>query len=151
MYKRILVAIDGSDAATRGLKEAVALAAALQSELQVLHLTNDIAVMVELAGYVDFEAIRESSRQRGNALLDAAQTLAKASGVVCATVLRELTGGPVADAIVREAAEAACDLVVLGTHGRRGWRRAVLGSDAENVLRICPVPVLLVRDPSSLS
>lgn len=151
MYKRILVAIDGSDAATRGLKEAVALAAALKSELQVLHVTNDVVIMVELAGYIDYESIRDSTRQHGQELLDNAQALAKASGVSCATVMRELTGGPVADAIVREAAEAGCDLVVLGTHGRRGWRRAVLGSDAENVLRICPVPVLLVRDPSVLT
>lgn len=149
MYQRILVAIDGSEAATRGLKEAVALAAALKAELRVLHVTNDFAVMVELAGYVDYEAIRESTLKRGKGLLDEAQALAAGSGVTAVTVLRELSGGPVADAIVHEAATAGCDLLVLGTHGRRGWRRAVLGSDAENVLRICPLPVLLVRDPAA--
>ena len=56
-----------------------------------------------------------------------------------------------ADAILQEAKSAGCDLIVIGTHGRRGFRRALLGSDAESVLRESPVPVLLVRAPSARS
>ena len=61
------------------------------------------------------------------------------------TQLRELKGGRVADAILQEAKSTSCDLIVIGTHGRRGFSRVLLGSDAENVLRESPVPVLLVR------
>jgi nucleotide-binding universal stress UspA family protein len=60
-------------------------------------------------------------------------------------VAREIVGGPAADVIVREAKKQRADLIVLGTHGRRGMRRLVLGSDAEQVVRMSPVPVLLVR------
>ena len=67
------------------------------------------------------------------------------------TLLHELKGGRVADAILQEAKSAGCDLIVIGTHGRRGFRRALLGSDAESVLRESPVPVLLVRAPSAVS
>ncbi len=57
--------------------------------------------------------------------------------------------GRVAEAIVDEARESGCDLIVIGTHGRRGIGRALLGSDAENVLRHATVPVLLVRERAS--
>jgi nucleotide-binding universal stress UspA family protein len=59
--------------------------------------------------------------------------------------MRETIGGPAADTIVREARKQGADLIVLGTHGRRGVRRLVLGSDAEQVVRTSRVPVLLVR------
>jgi nucleotide-binding universal stress UspA family protein len=59
--------------------------------------------------------------------------------------LHDVGGGRVADAIVEEARRSRCDLIVIGTHGRRGVSRAMLGSDAENVVRSSPVPVLLVR------
>jgi nucleotide-binding universal stress UspA family protein len=61
------------------------------------------------------------------------------------TVLVETLAGPAADAIVAEAKKWKADLIVMGTHGRRGVRRLVMGSDAEQVLRETPVPVLLVR------
>jgi nucleotide-binding universal stress UspA family protein len=61
------------------------------------------------------------------------------------TLMRETLGGPAAYTIVRDARRQRADLIVLGTHGRRGLRRLVLGSDAEAVVRTSPVPVLLVR------
>ena len=66
-------------------------------------------------------------------------------GLKPTTVMRETIGGPAADVIVREARKQRADLIVMGTHGRRGVRRMVLGSDAEQVVRASPVPVLLVR------
>jgi len=60
-------------------------------------------------------------------------------------VLRETAGGAAADVIVAEAKKLEAELIVLGTHGRRGMRRLVLGSDSEQVVRTSPVPVLLVR------
>ena len=70
---------------------------------------------------------------------------ADAAGVRATTVLREMLSGPAAYPIVREARKQGADLIVMGTHGRRGVRRPVLGSDAEQVVRTASVPVLLVR------
>jgi nucleotide-binding universal stress UspA family protein len=71
--------------------------------------------------------------------------MAERAGIKPTLAMRETIGGPAADAIVREARKQGADLIVLGTHGRRGVRRLVLGSDAEQVVRTSRVPVLLVR------
>ena len=147
MYKRILVPIDGSDAGHRGLKEAIALATDQKSTLCLLHVTSDFAIMLEMANTIDFEKVREDLRQHGRNLLEDAKALASGPVVQVETQLRDLKSGRVADAIVSEASSAKCDLIVIGTHGRRGFSRALLGSDAERVLRESPVPVLLVPAP----
>lgn len=145
MYKRILVPIDGSDTARRGLKEAIALATQLKATLRLLHVTSDFPVMLEMSNTLNFDKYREGMHQYGREQLDNAKTLAQGLGLEVETQMRDLKGGRVADAIVDEATSAGCDLIVIGTHGRRGFNRALLGSDAESVLRASPVPVLLVR------
>jgi nucleotide-binding universal stress UspA family protein len=145
MYKRILVPIDGSDTAERGLDEAIALARELKATIRVLNLTSDFVLMVEMSTAIDYEKFREGLNQFGQRLLAKASDKAKAQGVATETSLHDLGGGRVADAIVEEARKSRCDLIVIGTHGRRGVSRAMLGSDAENVVRNSPVPVLLVR------
>ena len=145
MYKRILVPIDGSDTGRRGLKEAITLAAEQKATLCLLHVTSDYPVMAEVASMVDMEKYRDRLHQYGRGLLEEAKTLAESVGLGVETQLRELKGGRVADAILQEAKSTSCDLIVIGTHGRRGFSRVLLGSDAENVLRESPVPVLLVR------
>ena len=145
MYRRILVPIDGSDTGRRGLKEAITLAAEQKATLCLLHVTSDYPVMAEVASVVDMEKYRDRLHQYGRDLLEEAKTLAESVGLGVETQLRELKGGRVADAILQEAKSTSCDLIVIGTHGRRGFSRVLLGSDAENVLRESPVPVLLVR------
>jgi nucleotide-binding universal stress UspA family protein len=103
--------------------------------------------MVEMANVADADKVRKSLFECGEAMLQEAKALAKSLGVETETQLCELGGGRVAEAIVQEARDAGCDLIVIGTHGRRGLSRALLGSDAERVLRQSPVPVLLVREP----
>ena len=148
MYKRILVPIDGSDTARRGLKEAIALATEQKATLRLLYVTSDFPVMLEMSSTLNFDQYREGLHQYGREQLDNAKTLAQGLGLEVETQLRDLKGGRVADAIVDEATSAGCDLIVIGTHGRRGLNRALLGSDAESVLRASPVPVLLVRAPA---
>ncbi|MCM2252789.1 MAG: universal stress protein, partial [Ramlibacter sp.] len=63
----------------------------------------------------------------------------------CETLLREVTGKRIADVIIEQAQQHSCDLIVMGTHGRKGFSRLTLGSAAEGVVRSSPVPVLLVR------
>jgi nucleotide-binding universal stress UspA family protein len=77
-------------------------------------------------------------------MLQEAKAVAQRLDVETETQLRELAGGRAADAIVQDASDAGCDVIVIGTHGRRGLSRALLGSDAERVLRQSPVPVLHV-------
>ncbi len=151
MYKRILVPIDGSDTGKRGLKEAIALAADQKATLYVLHVTSDFPIMLEMANTINFDQYREGLHQVGRQMLDEAKVLAQAAGVEAETQIRDLKGGRVAEAIVQEAKSSRCDLIVIGTHGRRGFRRALLGSDAEAVLRDAPAPVLLVRASEAAS
>ena len=148
MYKRILVPIDGSDTAARGLAEAITLARDLKATLRLLNLTSDFVLMVEMSRAIDHDKFREGLNQFGRRLLAEASEQAKAQGVTAETSLHDVRGGSVADAIVEEARLSRCDLIVIGTHGRRGVSRAMLGSDAENVARSSPVPVLLVRAPA---
>ncbi len=145
MYKHILVPIDGSETSRRGLHEAITLATTLKAKLRLMHVISDYAVMVEMASAIDFDKFRSGLHQYGLDLLDKTAAEARAAGVEVSTELRDPKNGRVADAIVQEASDAHCDLIVIGTHGRRGFDRALMGSDAERVLRRSPVPVLLVR------
>ena len=78
-------------------------------------------------------------------MLQRARTLASDSGIAVDTVLFDGLGGRLCDRVAEQAKDWRADLIVLGTHGRRGVSRVLLGSDAEQVLRTAPVPVLLVR------
>ena len=144
-YRKILVAVDGSSAATRGLREAVRLAKAQGAQLCILQVVNEFDAygVMEGAGLgADLPAIL---RDQGRRILAKAKSVAESHAVRTTSVMRQVAGGPVADVIVREARKLGADLIVLGTHGRRGLRRIVLGSDAEQVVRTARVPVLLVR------
>jgi nucleotide-binding universal stress UspA family protein len=85
--------------------------------------------------------------ERGAALLAQARQRVADAGVAVETEMVDTRGQRVADAIVDAATRANADLVVMGTHGRRGLNRLALGSDAELVVRQSGVPVLLVRHP----
>ena len=93
MYKRILVPIDGSDTAARGLAEALALARELKSTIRLLNLTSDFALMVEMSGAFDVEKYRLGLNQFGQRLLANASKLAKEHGVTAETSLHDLRGG----------------------------------------------------------
>lgn len=145
-YRTILVAVDGSGAAARGLREAVRLAKAEDARLCILHVVNVFDAYVGMEGTGFATDLLGPLREAGRRILAKAQALAERHEVKAKTVLRQVTGGPPADAIVREARKQRADLIVVGTHGRRGLRRLVLGSDAEQVVRTASVPVLLVRE-----
>lgn len=144
-YRKILVAVDGSPAAEKGLREAIRVAEAGGGALVILHVVN------EFYGYYTMESaglgadVHERLRQKGRAILEKARALAARRRLEPKLVMRQIEGGPVAPAIVQEAKKQRADLIVLGTHGRRGMTRLVMGSDAEEVLRSSAVPVLLVR------
>jgi nucleotide-binding universal stress UspA family protein len=143
-YKRILAAVDGSKASNKGLREALRLAKREGARLFLLNVVNDFYAFAAVEGPAPVDLV-PLLREGGKRILARAEAAARKAGVKPAVLMREIVGGPAADAIVREAKKQRADLIVLGTHGRRGVRRLVLGSDAEQVVRTSPVPVLLVR------
>jgi nucleotide-binding universal stress UspA family protein len=146
MYKRILVAVDGSPTSLRGLDEAVRFAKATRGRLLLVHVVNELIVDPNFAPSVYYESIILSLQAAGQQVLEQASSAVRKAEVPCEQKLVETLGARVADELVREAREWKADLIVLGTHGRRGLKRLAMGSDAELVLRMSPVPVLLVRD-----
>jgi nucleotide-binding universal stress UspA family protein len=151
MFKRILVAVDGSPASNAGLKSAATLAADQHAMLLALHVVDDSPMAVTFDGsylpadYVD--NFYETLRENGPKILAKADAVAQGSNVDLKPVLVEARGRTVADAIVQQAHKLRADVIVVGTHGRRGLRRVLMGSDAEAVVREAHVPVLLVRAP----
>ncbi|QDL36500.1 universal stress protein [Rhodoferax sediminis] len=148
MYQHILVPIDGSKTAEQGLREAIRLAVDQKARLRLLYVLDDFSMLVELSSVTSFDASLQKLRDYGQQLLSGAQKLASESGVQASPVLREIIEGRIANTVVDEARTSACDLIVMGTHGRRGFSRMALGSDADLVVRMSPVPVLLVRQNS---
>jgi nucleotide-binding universal stress UspA family protein len=146
-YRRILVPIDGSDTAERGLQEALGLAKAFDSSLVLLSVVEYYPVMMEMATATTWEQISTDLRSHHERVLERAHDAAKAAGVASETHLEDAAAARVCDVIIDQAREHECDLIVMGTHGRRGLEHALVGSDAERVIRQAPCAVLLVRAP----
>jgi len=151
MYSKILVAVDGSDTSLHALKHAIELARNLSATLRIVHVVdmNWLPLAPELA--IDIEAISAVRRSAGQKILADARETAQKAGLDAEALLVE-TETPtqhVAEAIVKEATRWPADLVLLGTHGRRGFQRMLLGSVAEGMARRSPVPVLLVPSLTS--
>lgn len=145
MYQRILVPIDGSPTADRGLQEAIKLASGQDTRLLFLYVVDDYTMLIETTSATSYDEMLRGLRQYGLETLAKAKASAEAAKVHCETLLREVTGKRIADVIVEQVAQHNCDLIVMGTHGRRGFSRLALGSAAEGVARSSTVPVLLVR------
>lgn len=150
MYERILVPVDGSVTSERGLDEALGLAAKLGSAVRLIHVVDDASLVMNAGGLAtNVGELLIALANAGEEILAAGRERAKERKLSVETVLRHCSAGRVSDVIVKEAAQWPADLIVLGTHGRRGAGRLLLGSDAEQVLRVAPVPVLLVRHQPS--
>ena len=148
MAKRILVPVDGSATSRRGLREAVRLAKAQRAKLFILNVVDVAPLFVAAEAAAMFDSgVLETLRAGGRKVLARAAVEANKSAVAAKTVLADNLAGRVADVIVRQARKLRADLIVIGTHGRRGLSRMVMGSDAELVVRYSTVPVLLVRGP----
>lgn len=130
----------------RGLHEAIRLAKATGARLLLLHVLNTLILETEIASTAYYQALAEEIRGSGLKILDHAAMVARDAGVSFESQMVEKIGAHVWKEIVAQASDTGAELIVLGTHGRRGLKRLILGSDAELVLRHAPVPVLMVRD-----
>jgi len=148
MYQRILVPVDGSHTSSLGLQEAIRIAIDQRARLRIVHVIDELVVAQNFDGYfANTGDLLESLRDAGKKALQNALALASKRGLKAESALFESLGGRISEIIVKEAKKWRADLIVMGTHGRRGVTRMVLGSDAEAILRVTPVPVLLVRSP----
>jgi len=145
MYRRILVPVDGSKTAARGLGEAIRLAKNQRARLRLVHVVDKMAIVGVVEAGMDPKPVLARLARSGRALLERSQRTAKKLGVDAEMAFYKPVTKRVADSILREAKKWRADLIVMGTHGRRGVPRLVLGSDAEQVVRLAEVPVLLVR------
>lgn len=145
MYKSILVAIDGSQTSEVALNEAIQFARAAGSRLRIVNVVDEVNLnWSEFPNTAELWNVLVAS---GRALLGKAASTAAEAGVEADTRLIELDrlGDRIPDALAREADAWPADLIVVGTHGRRGLSHLLLGSVAEGIVRVASKPILLVR------
>jgi nucleotide-binding universal stress UspA family protein len=143
MFKRILVPIDGSDASTKALVSALQLARESGGNVRVVHVFDELSY---LSGYEYAAAVAEQAREQAQQALDDALAVCQSSGVPADAKLLDTPGRRrLGDAVADAAREFGADLVAIGSHGRRGLDRLLLGSGAEQILRLAQAPVLVVK------
>ncbi len=143
MYKRLFVAADGSEPGAAALKEAIKLVQADGGELHVAFVVHQAKTFGHPV--VNLVAAERALEVEGQGVLDQAASQARAAGVTATTAMVRSDREPITATLLAEAARWQADLIVMGTHGRRGFGRAVLGSVAENLLRVSTLPVLMVH------
>lgn len=146
MYSRILVAVDGSPASDAALRHAAALARETSALLRIVHVVDMGLTPLGSELAFDLSATTEARRKAGQAVVEAAAATASAASVQADTQMLE-TGAPtesLAEEIVEAASTWPADLIVMGTHGRPGLVRLVLGSVTNDVARRSTVPLLIV-------
>ncbi|MGF7137163.1 nucleotide-binding universal stress UspA family protein [Paraburkholderia sp. EB58] len=145
MYKRILVAIDGSETSEHAFDTALQLARDNDAQLQPLYVVDNPLMAYDASGY-DPTILRDAFVEEGQRLLADALARMKHENVAGAPRIVDVApvGEDISERIRTSANEFNADLLVLGTHGRRGFKRLFLGSVAERVVRSASLPVLLV-------
>ena len=145
MYQRILVPIDGSATSERALQEAVKLADD-KSRLRLIYVVEGTYPLDAVAyTLVDHAALQEAIRKTGERALAKAAEQVLRSGRTAETALLDVPAERVSTVIDSDALNWKADLIVIGTHGRSGLNRLLLGSVAEEVVRGTSLPVLLIR------
>ncbi|WP_077562227.1 universal stress protein [Polaromonas sp. C04] len=150
MFTNILVPFDGSSTAERALRLAIGMAGQEHAKLTLFYVLNENVAMgdMQMAPPSLYRSHLEGLRRRGNEVLEQARIIASSAGVEPRLILCETAVRRAAEAICEEATKGY-DVVVIGTHGRRGLQKLVLGSDAEAVSRTCIIPVILVPGAST--
>ena len=146
MYERILTAVDGSSTSNKALDEAIQLAQQHKAKLRLVHVVDTAMIDLDNGGLLSMPEVMIALRESGNKLLKKSADHVTKAGISVETALLETLGVTrVASEIVEDARKWPADLIVLGTHGRRGFTHLLLGSVAEDVVRMATMPVLLIR------
>lgn len=148
MYKHILVAVNDSETSKKALDEAIALAKQHGATLEIAHAVDE-SVLQSLSSHgvalVDARKMRDALADGGKATLDEAVRTAERAGLQPRRRFLAAEDLHAADQIAKAVTDSGADLLVVGSHGRRGFRRLLLGSVAENLVRKVAVSVLIVR------
>lgn len=145
MFKHILVPVDGSPTSMLAVSKAAGLAKAFGSAVTAVYVIDPYPFTGVGADFAYGQAqYINAATAEANVALDAAKQAMADAGVAVTTVIGE--GHAVHEGIVRALESSGADLVVIGSHGRRGLERLVLGSVTQRVLGVVHVPVLVVRD-----
>lgn len=145
MYQRILVPVDGSDVSNKALMAAVQFAKDARGQLRLVHIIEELAYLTGYDQYGGSSDLTRAMRESGTKVLADATAIAQAAGVEADPVLHDKFGERLAEGVADAARRWNADLIVVGTHGRRGVGRMLLGSGAEQIIRLAPVPVLVIR------
>lgn len=147
MFQRILVTTDGSALSRKAVRSAIELADTTGAELIVLHVVPRYPTSYFEGGMSvsteDVGRIEKQWAEHGQALVDGALELARKAGVKAKAALAR--SDLVAEAVIAAARKHKCDLVVMASHGRKGLKRLLLGSETQHVLTHSSVPVLVLR------
>ena len=148
MYKHILLPTDGSELAMKGLEQGLALAKALKASATIATVTPEwsayeMAIEAQAGRSNPIERFEKETATTAQRILNAAKRKAEAAGVDVDTV--HMAERHAAEGIIEAATERGCDLIVMSSHGRRGVRRIVLGSQAAEVVTNTTIPVLIIR------
>lgn len=149
-YHQILVPVDGSPTSENALDEAIRLAQSSGARLQLLHVVEPLGYATGFEPALTYvNDVLPLMRTAGEKLLahDLRKVLEK--GVDADSVLVDESPGRICDHVAEQARRTLADLIVVGSHGRHGLGRLLLGSDAEQIVRHAPVPVLVVRLPKA--
>lgn len=146
MYERILVAMDGGPSSALALSQAISIAKVSAAQIKVLFVIDDSDLFFE-SSYPDSENMMQAIAKVGTSTLARASRRLESAGVRFLTELAErpITPGLIAATIVERADRWPADLIVMGTHGRRGLRKLIMGSVSESVMARTTKPVLLIR------
>jgi len=150
-YHQILVPVDGSPTSAKALDEAIRLAQLTGARLRLVHVVDELSYVNGFEPAMNYlNEIIPLMREAGEKLLAHERQKALDKGVDADSVLIVEGPGRICDHVTEQARRIKADLIVVGSHGRRGIGRVLLGSDAEQIVRHAPVPVLVVRgDPSA--
>lgn len=145
MYKHIMIATDGSDVAQKGIDQGLSLAKALGAKVTGI-TTTEMWAALEVAGadgQTKIENYERAAAEQAQRVLAGFKNAAEAVGVACDTL--HVPDASPADGIVASAEKLGCDLIVMGTHGRRGIEKLLYGSEAQGVITHTHLPVLVCR------
>lgn len=145
IYRHILIATDGSKISEKAVRQGLALAKAVGAQATIITVTEPFPIISGefISGGTAVEHYRSSQQQGANACLATAMEAADQIGVAAGTL--HVADAQPAEAILETARSRDCDLIVMGSHGRRGLERLLLGSKTYEVLSHGHIPVLVVR------
>lgn len=148
MYRRILVAVDGSATSKKALSAALEMASYSggRSVIRLIHVVDEMAYFTGLDPYAGQSySVISVMRDAGAKILADALAIVQSAGVQADTVLVDRLGAHLAETVAGQASEWNASLIVVGTHGRKGIGRILMGSGAEQIIRLSTCPVLVIR------